>query len=296
MRRIRRWGPAALLIAPSLVAIGVFVYGFLGWNLRVSLSDWRGLRATYDFAGFDNYTRLADDSRFIDGVQNVVIFTLVFITGTLIAGFLLALLLERGVKGEAFFRAVFLFPMAISFIATAIIWRWLLSNASGSQETGLNKLFNDVGLDFLINDWFKSNSAWAMVSVAIAASWALVGYIMALFLAGLRGISDDIREAARVDGASNTKAFWYVIRPMLVPVVMSAIVILAHISLKTFDLIYAMDAKSRKIETPALYMWFTTFEGLNFSRGAAIATLLVLGIAIVIVPYIWYSVRSERRS
>jgi glucose/mannose transport system permease protein len=119
---------------------------------------------------------------------------------------------------------------------------------------------------------------------------------MALFLAGMRGVSEDLREAARVDGASEPKAFWHVVRPMLLPVTMSAVVILAHISLKTFDLIYAMDAKSRKIETPALYMWFTTFEGLNFSRGAAIATLLVVGIAVVIVPYIWYSVRSERRT
>jgi glucose/mannose transport system permease protein len=119
---------------------------------------------------------------------------------------------------------------------------------------------------------------------------------MALFLAGMRGVSDDLREAARVDGASEPRAFLHVVRPMLLPVTMSAIVILAHISLKTFDLIYAMDAKSRKIETPALYMWFTTFEGLNFSRGAAIATLLVLGIAVVIVPYILYSVRTERRT
>jgi glucose/mannose transport system permease protein len=295
MYRIRRWGPALLLVAPSLIAIGVFVYGFLGWNLRVSLSDWQGLRATYDFAGLDNYVRLASDTRFLDGVANLVVFTLAFVGGALVVGFLLALLLERGVRGEGFFRTVFLFPMAISFIATAIIWRWLMSNASGAQQTGLNRLFTDIGLGFLANDWFKANTKWAVVAVAIAAGWALVGYVMALFLAGMRGVSDDLREAARVDGANEVRTFWHVVRPMLLPVTMSAIVILAHISLKTFDLIYAMDAKSRKIETPALYMWFTTFEGLNFSLGAAIATLLVIGIALVIVPYIWYTVRSERR-
>lgn len=295
MHRIRRWGPSLLLVAPSLVALGVFVYGFLGWNVRVSLSDWRGLAPNYEYAGLTNYTELFSDTRFTDGVANVVVFTLVFVTGTLVGGFLLALLLERGVAGEGFFRGVFLFPMAISFIATAIIWRWLLSNATGSQATGLNRLFDSVGLGFLANDWYKADGKWAVASVAIAAGWALVGYIMALFLAGMRGVSDDLREAARVDGASEPRAFWHVVRPMLLPVTMSAIVILAHISLKTFDLIYAMDAKSRKIETPALYMWFTTFEGLNFSRGAAIATLLVVGIALVIIPYIWYSIRSERR-
>lgn len=295
MYRIRKWGPAVLLIAPSLIAIGVFVYGFLGWNLRVSLSDWRGLRPSYEYAGLQNYARLGEDTRFLDDVANLIVFTLAFVGGTLVVGFFLALLLDRGVRGESFFRSVFLFPMAISFIATAIIWRWLMSNATGAQETGLNRLFKNAGLGFLANDWFKANTKWAVVAVAIAAGWALVGYIMALFLAGMRGVSEDLREAARVDGANEVRGFWYVVRPMLLPVTMSAIVILAHISLKTFDLIYAMDAKSRKIETPALYMWFTTFEGLNFSLGAAIATLLVLGIAIVIVPYIWYTVRSERR-
>jgi glucose/mannose transport system permease protein len=296
MHRIRRWGPGLLLVSPTLVLLGVFVYGFLGWNVRVSLSDWRGLRPAYGYEGFDNYSRLADDTRFTDDVQNVVVFTLVFVAGALLVGFLLALLLERGVRGEGVFRGVFLFPMAISFIATAIIWRWLLNNAGGSQETGLNKLFNAVGLDFLANDWFKAERPWAVAAIALPAGWALCGYIMALFLAGMRGVSDDLREAARVDGANEAKVFWHVVRPMLLPVVMSAVVILAHISLKTFDLMFAMDVESRKIETPALYMWFTTFDGFNFSRGAAIATLLVIGISVVIVPYIWYSIRAERRA
>jgi glucose/mannose transport system permease protein len=284
-----------LLVSPSLILLGIFVYGFLGWNLRVSLSDWRGLRPTYEYSGFHNYGHLVDDTRFTDDVENLVIFTVTFLVGALVLGFFLALLLERGVRGEGFFRGVFLFPMAVSFIATAIVWRWLLNNAGGSQETGLNKLFDAVGLDFLSNDWFKSDSRWAPAAIALPAAWALSGYIMALFLAGMRGVSDDLREAARVDGANELKVFWYVVLPMLFPVLMSAVVILAHISLKTFDLIFAMDVESRKIETPALYMWFTTFDGLNFSRGAAIATLLVLGISVIIVPYIWYSVRSERR-
>jgi glucose/mannose transport system permease protein len=295
MYRIRKWGPAVLLVLPSLIALGVFVYGFLGWNLRVSLSDWRGLRPSYEYVGFQNYSRLASDARFVNDVQNVIVFTVVFVVGALVAGFLLAFLLERGVRGEGFFRGVFLFPMAISFIATAIVWRWLLNNATGSQETGLNKLLNSIGLDFLANDWFKAERPFAVMAIAIPAGWALCGYIMALFLAGMRGVSDDLREAARVDGASEFRVFWYVVRPMLLPVLMSALVILVHISLKTFDLMFAMDVESRKIETPALYMWFTTFDGFNFNRGAAIATLLVLGISAVIIPYIWYSVRSERQ-
>lgn len=296
MYRIRKWGPAILLMLPSLLLLGVFVYGFLGWNLRVSLSDWRGFRPNYAYHGFESYSRLPDDARFTNDVRNLVVFTAVFVIGALVVGFLLAVLLERGVRGEGIFRSIFLFPMAISFIATAIVWRWLLNNAGGAQETGLNKLFDALGLDVLVNDWFKADRPWAVAAVAIPAGWALCGYIMALFLAGMRGVSDDLREAARVDGANEPRVFWFIVRPMLVPVVMSAIVILAHISMKTFDLIYALDPKSPKIETPALYMWFTTFDGLNFTRGAAIATLLVAGISLLIIPYIWYSIRSERQA
>ncbi len=295
MYRLRKWGPAILLLLPSLLAIGVFVYGFLGWNVTVSLSDWRGLRPSDNYVGFENYARLATDGRITNSVGNVIVFTIEFVVGALLVGFLLAYLLERPMRGEGFFRATFLFPMAISLIAVAIIWRWLMSNATGAQQTGLNRLFSSIGLVFLVNDWFKAERPFAVMAVAVAAGWALSGYIMALFLAGMRGVSDDLREAARVDGASERRVFWYIVRPMLLPVLMSAIVILVHISFKTFDLIFAMDAESRRIEMPAIYMWFTTFDSFNFNRGAAIATLLMVGVALVIVPYIWYSMRVERR-
>ena len=296
MRRLRAWGPGLLLILPSLIALAVFVYGFLGWNLRVSVSSWRGLAPAHDFVGLDNYTALFDDIRFMRfDVPNIALFTVVFVVGSLVLGFTMALLLERGVRGENAFRSLYLFPMAISFIATAIIWRWLLDNGTGESTTGLNKLLVDAGLDSLRSDWFKSDSRWAIAAIALPAGWALSGYVMSLFLAGMRGVPEELREAARVDGASEPRVFWHVVRPMLLPVVMSAVVILAHISLKTFDLFYAMDQKNIKIDTPALYMWFTTFDGGFYARGAAIAALLLLGVATVIVPYIWYSVREERR-
>ena len=296
MRRLRAWGPGLLLILPSLIALAVFVYGFLGWHLRVSVSSWRGLAPAHDFVGLDNYAALFDDVRFTRfDVPNIALFTGVFVVGSLALGFTMALLLERGVRGENAFRSLYLFPMAISFIATAIIWRWLLDNGSGESTTGLNKLLVDAGLDSLRNDWFKSDSRWAIAAIALPAGWALSGYVMSLFLAGMRGVPEELREAARVDGASEPRVFWHVVRPMLLPVVMSAVVILAHISLKTFDLFYAMDQKNIKIDTPALYMWFTTFDGGFYARGAAIAALLLIGVASVIVPYIWYSVREERR-
>jgi glucose/mannose transport system permease protein len=296
MRRIRAWGPGLLLILPSLIVLAVFVYGFLGWNIRVSLSSWRGLMPAHDFVGLDNYRALASDQRFTHfDVPNIAIFTLVFVAGSLVLGFFMALLLDKGVRGEHAFRSIYLFPMAVSFIATAIIWRWLMDNGAGESTTGINKLLVDFGLGSLRSNWFKSGSRWAIAAIALPAGWSLSGYVMSLFLAGMRGIPEDLREAARVDGASEPKVFWFVVRPMLLPVLMSAVVILAHISLKTFDLFYAMDQKNIKIDTPALYMWFTTFDGGFYARGAAIATLLLLGVALVIVPYIWYSVRVEQK-
>jgi glucose/mannose transport system permease protein len=285
-----------LLISPSLVLLAVFVYGFLGWNIRVSLTTWQGINPSYDSAGMKNYSDLMDDSIWWRDVQHVLIFTLVFVGGALLLGFFLALLMEKGIRGENLFRSIFLFPMAVSFIATGIIWSWLLDNGEGSNLAGINKLFSAVGLNFLENDWHKADSSWAISAVALPAGWALSGYIMALFLAGMRGVPDELREAARVDGAGEFRVFWHVVRPMLWPTVMAAVVMLMHISLKTFDLLYALDYNSPKLETPALYMYRDITDGYYYASGATIATVLVFGIAVIIVPYIWYTMRSERRS
>jgi glucose/mannose transport system permease protein len=296
MKRIRLWAPALLLMSPSLLALALFVYGFIGWNLRVSVTSWRGLLPKYDYVGLRNYAALMSDARFMQfDVPHIAIFTLVFVGGTLALGFCMALLLDKKLAGDALFRSVYLFPMSLSLIVTGIIWRWLLDNGNDASTTGLNKLLESAGLESLRSDWFRSDSAWAIAAIALPAGWSLSGYVMSLFLAGLRSVPEELREAARVDGANEARVFWHVIRPMLVPVLMSAIVILAHISLKTFDLFYAMDAKNIKIDTPALYMWFTTFDGGFYARGAAIATLLLLAVALVIVPYIAYTLREERR-
>lgn len=299
VRRRKRRGPAwlagLLLVSPSLILIGVFVYGFLGWNVRVSFTNWRGLSPSYHFVGLDNYERLLRDERWHADVRNLVVFTAVFVGGSLLLGFLMAMLLDKGVRGEGFLRGVFLFPMAISFIATAIVWRWLLDNGSGADTAGLNKLFAVLGLDFLRSDWHKSDSVWAIAAVALPAGWALSGYVMALFLAGMRGVPEALRESARLDGASETQVFWHVVRPALRPVTFSAMLIMIHISLKTFDLLYALDQGNLRIDTPSLYMWFTTFDGGFYDRGATIATVLLLGVALVVGPYVWYALRTERR-
>jgi glucose/mannose transport system permease protein len=295
-RRSVRWAREGglLLMLPSLLAIGIFVYGFIGWNVRVSFTSWRGLTPVYDWVGLHNYAALWNDERWRIDLRNVVVFTTVLVVGALALGFTMALMLDRGARGGGLLRGVFLFPMALSFIATGIIWRWLLDNGKGAERTGINKLLDAIGLGFLPSDWHRSDSVWAVAAVALPAGWALSGYVMALFLAGMRTVPEDLREAARIDGAGETQVFWYVTRPLLGPALLSALVILVHTSLKSFDLFYALDQRNLRIDTPSLYMWFTTFDGGFLNRGATIATVLLVGVALVIVPYIWYSVRQER--
>ena len=285
-----------LLVLPSIIAVGIFVYGFIAWSMRVSFSQWKGLTPDYTFVGLKNYLNLFSDPRFHVDVRNTVIFTLVFVIGSLLIGLTLAILLDQHLPGEAFFRALFLFPMAISFIVTGVVWRWMLNPAMGADRiSGLNLLFEQMGLGFLVNQWHLTPT-WGIAAVALAAIWQMSGYTMALYLGGLRSVPDELREAARVDGASELQIYQRIILPMLWPVTLSAVIILGHISLKVFDLIVAVAGKQLPLDVPAIYMWQTTFDGLFYGRGASIGILLLISVAVLIIPYLYYSLRSGSES
>jgi glucose/mannose transport system permease protein len=241
----------------------------------------------------ENYKNLFADPRFHVDVRNTLIFTAVFVLGCLIIGLGLALLLDQGLKGEAFFRSLFLFPMAISFIVTGVIWRWLMNPATGDRTSGLNLIFESLGLDFLVSSW-HTTPKWGMAFIAIPAIWQMSGYTMALYLAGLRSIPEELKEAARVDGAGEMQIYRRVILPQLRPITLTAIIILGHISLKVFDLIIAVAGKQYALDVPAIYMWQTTFDGYFFGRGAAIGILLLLSVGMLVIPYLWYTQRQER--
>ena len=296
LRRARRWAPGLLLLAPSIVLIAVFVYGLIGWNVKVSLSNWRQAQQTSGWAGFQAYRDLNRDPVWWGyDMKHLLIFTVVFISGTLIIGWSLAFLLDKGVKGEGFFRAVYLFPMAVSFIAAGIVWRWLMNPAPGDRTTGLNAIFDKVGLHALANQWYLGQN-WGMAAMAMPAIWALSGYIMALFLAGFRGVPEELREAARMDGASEYRVYRHVVFPHLRPVTLSALIILGHISIKVFDLIVAIGGKQVITQVPAVYMWINIYDARDYAKGAAIATILLAGISILIIPYLIFTVRSERNA
>jgi glucose/mannose transport system permease protein len=280
------------LITPSVLAIAIFVYGFIGWTARVSLSKWKGLLPDYTWVGLENFLGLFKDPRFHIDIRNTLIFTVIFVIGSLIIGLGLAILLDQNIKGEGFFRSLYLFPMAISFIVTGVVWRWLMNPATGSRMSGLNLLFDALGLDFLISRW-HTTPYWGIAFIALPAIWQMSGYTMALYLGGLRGIPVELREAAQVDGANEVQIYQFIILPLLRPITLSAMIILGHISLKVFDLIVAVAGKQLPLDVPAIYMWQVTFDGYFFGRGAAIGILLLLSVAVLIVPYLIYTLRSE---
>ena len=282
------------LLFPSIVAVGIFVYGFIAWSVRVSLSKWKGLNPDYTFVGLQQYTDLIfNDQRFLIDIRNTAVFTVGFILGCLLLGLGLAILLDQKLKGESLFRSIFLFPMSISFIASGVVWAWLMNPATGSRTTGLNLLFQNLGLDFLISTWHATPPPWGMAYTVIPAVWQLSGFAMALYLGGIRSVSEDIREAARVDGASEFEVYRYVILPMLRPVTLSAVIILGHMSLKIFDLIVALGRKDQRLDVPGIYMWTTTFDGTNYAQGAAIGILMLISVAILVVPYLITSMKAE---
>ncbi len=283
---------AIALITPSILAVGVFVYGFIAWTLRVSVSRWTGLLPDFSLVGLRNYWELYFDPRFQIDARNLAIFTFVFVGGALLLGFVMAVLVDQNLPGENFFRSLFLFPMAISYIVTGVVWRWLMNPAEGTRISGLNQIFESMGLNFLISRWHTA-PVWGIAAIALAAIWQMSGFTMALFLGGLRSISDDVREAARVDGASEWQLYRYIIIPLLNPVTLSVVIILGHISLKVFDLIVSLAGKQLALDVPAIYMWQATFDGYFFGRGAAISILMLLIISLLIIPYIYFNLKHE---
>jgi len=284
-----------LLLSPAVIATGIFVYGFIGWTAYASLSKWDKLLPDFTLVGLRNYQRLFANQRFQIDLRNTVVFTVLFLIACLIIGFLLALLLDQHIRGEALFRGIYLFPMSISFIVTGVVWRWLLNPGSAELgSTGINQLFDVVGLGFLKTGWYTDPKIGIM-AVAIAATWQMSGYTMAMYLAGLRAIPDELREAARVDGASELQIVRHIIFPLLQPVTLSAVIVLGHISLKIYDLVVSMTGPGIGFATdvPAYFMWDTTFRGNHFARGAAIAIVLLIMVAILIVPYLLHSIRTE---
>jgi glucose/mannose transport system permease protein len=312
----RRWTvdrvAPLLMILPSVIAIAIFVYGFIAWTGVVSVSRWRGINPDFTFVGLENYIRIFGIARFQTDIRNTVVFTLLFLLGCLGIGLLLAVLLDSRVRGEAIFRSIYLFPMALSFIVTGTVWQWLFAPGTAGDPTGLNLLLQRIGLP-IFQDWSTTayvapGGGWmgglirtrvgvplAMLPVVVAAVWQMSGFTMAMYLAGLRGIPEELREAARVDGASEWQIFRRITLPLLQPITLSAVIILGHISLKIFDLIMTQTGggPGNATDVPGIFMYETTFKSNKYAEGGAVAIVMLLMVAVLVVPYLLYNRRTE---
>lgn len=297
MKGIRRVGPPLLLLAPSIILVAVFVYGLIAANFATSVTDnHTAAQATGQKSSvvvwLDNYIELLKTDDFHHSLWNLVLFTVVFLLGAMIMGFIWAWILERPSKGEGIFRSIYLFPMAVSFVASGVVWRWLLNSNVDDKASGLNRLFQMVGLDALQNPWWN-HITFGIAAIAIPAIWQLSGYVMALFLAGFRGIPDELREAARMDGATEWQLYRHVLFPQLAPIALSALVIIGHMSLKSFDLIMSISKPSNyQTKVPAVDM-FVFKNSFDYANAAAVGTILLIIVAVVIIPYLWWTNRKE---
>lgn len=285
---------AVLLLLPSIILLSVFIYGFIAWTFRVSVSNWQGIIPDYTYVGLRNYIRVFESVRFKTDLWNTLYFTLFLLMGCISAALFLAFTLDRGVKAESIFRTLFLFPIALSLVVTGVVWRWMLN-----PEFGVNVLIQRLGFESFDFGWYtqplrilKFNVP--LVSILIAAWWQLTGYIMAMFLSATRGISTELRDAWIIDGATELQAFLRIIIPIIRPVILSGAILLGHMSLKLFTLVYNMTGAGPAFSTdiPALNMYETTFTANRYGEGAVISIVLLVLVGLVIIPYL----HSIRRS
>ena len=297
MRKSRDGLVGFLFVLPSIILVGIFVYWFIFKNVSTSFDrvTTRATKRVLHEGGVSNYSQLLGSPDYQHALFNLLVLTVVFVAGTMLFGLLWAILLEKGVTAEGVFRSIYLLPMAISFIAAGIVWRWLLAPGKGDQASGLNQLLAMLGLERFQSGWWQSPNSFSMAAMAIPAIWQLSGYVMALFLAGFRGISEDQREAARHDGASEWKIYRHVLFPQLSPIALSALIIIGHMSMKMFDLIYAIAGQnSYKASVPSTMMWTQLFQQGDPTAAAVNATILLVLVALIVIPYLMYTNKTEK--
>ncbi|MEC9482305.1 MAG: sugar ABC transporter permease, partial [Halomonas sp.] len=243
-----------LVVAPSFAVALFFVYGYMLWTFILSLTNSRML-PQYDFVGFEQYARLFANERWHVAATNLVVFGGLFIAICLVLGMFLAILLDQRIRQEGVLRTIYLYPMALSLIVTGVVWRWILN-----PSLGVESLVQSWGFEGFSFDWLVDPDM-AIYTLVIAAVWQASGFVMALFLAGLRSIDDSLFKAAALDGASLPRIYWRIVLPCLRPVVFSAVLILAHIAIKSFDLVMALTGGGPGYATdlPATLMYAHTF-------------------------------------
>jgi glucose/mannose transport system permease protein len=278
------------VLSPSLLMVTIGVYGFMLFSVILSFTGSK-MFPRFVFTGFDQYERLFTNPRWGVAVQNIFIFGGLYIVFATILGLGLAILIDQRIRAEGAFRTIFLYPMALSFIVTGVIWQWILN-----PGLGLERLVQSWGWESFSFKWLVDPDM-AIYTVVIAGVWQVAGFVMALFLAGLRGINSEILSAARMDGAPTHKIYTRIIIPALRPVFLTAFVVEAHLAIKSYDLVVALTkgGPGFATELPSTFMYTTTFTRNEMGLGAASATVMLTTLAAIIIPYLYSELRHERR-
>lgn len=285
--RIERALPK-LVLSPTLVITLVFVYGFIVWTTVLSFTQSRTF-ANLRWAGLTQYVRVWEHPRWHVAVGNLGIYASLYVFLCLAIGLALAILLDQRIRAEGALRAIFLYPMAISFIVTGTAWKWILN-----PGLGLTKLFHDWGWTGVKFDWIIDDRL-AIYTVVIAAVWQASGFVMAMFLAGLRGIDQDSIKAASIDGAKMPAIYRRIIIPQLRPVFVSAFVVLVHFAIKSYELVVALTGAGPgySTELPSTFMYSFTFTRNELGMGAASAVMMLCTVTAIMVPYLYSELRPR---
>ncbi len=277
-----------IVLGPSFAMLLWFVYGFVLWTFYISFTKSKML-PKYDWWGIGQHLRLWTNLRWHTAIENLFIFTVLFLVLCIVIGIVLAIFLDQRIRAEGALRTVYLYPMALSFIVTGTAWKWMLN-----PTLGLQKLVQDMGFVDFTFDWLV-NRDMSIYTIVIAGVWQSSGFVMALFLAGLRSIDDEIIKAAKIDGAALPSIYVKIVLPMMRPVFMSAVVVLLHISIKTYDLVVALTAggPGTSSDMPAVFMTQMAFHRSEFGLAAASAVVMFMTVAAIVIPYLYSELRRQ---
>ncbi len=288
--RLSVWAPR-LVIAPGALASLVYVFGFTLWTLYISLSN-SAMLPTYRFVGLKPYFDLWSNHRWQIAYGNLFYFSAFYVVLTLAVGLALAIAIDQRVRGEAIWRTIFLYPLAISFVVTGTVWSWLYSPDAGIEYFVRGLGWHDFTFRLTTN---RNTAIYAIIATGI---WQASGFAMALFLAGLRSVDPDLVKAAQIDGASPARIYRKVILPSIAPIFVAVAVVLLQFAIKTFDLVVALTQGGPGIATtfPANYVYDLMFQRGEMAVGAAAAIMMLLALAVVLVPYALWTVWRSRQA
>ncbi|WP_108126332.1 carbohydrate ABC transporter permease [Saccharospirillum mangrovi] len=282
------WLPK-LVVSPTVAIAIVFIYGFIIWTSVISLTG-STILPRYDFVGFEQYVKLFQNPRWLSSLWNLLVFGVLFIGVCMVVGLILAVLLDQQIRAEGALRTIYLYPMALSFIVTGTVWKWLLN-----PTVGIERFVHNLGWESFQFDWIV-NPDMAIYTVVIAGVWQSSGFVMAIFLAGLRGIDTSIIKAAQLDGASLFSVYTRIIIPSMRPVFFSAFIMLAHLAIKSFDLIVALTGggPGNATDVPAIFMYQFSFQRGRLGIGAASAVIMLMTVLAILVPYLYSELRKPK--